>query len=302
MNPSLTSPTSASPVDPRYAERRGQIEHYFDRTAAQAWARLTSDAPVSGIRATVRAGREAMRSTITSWLGTEPTPQAGIAARLQTPLEQDEPAVAPVYGQRLLGRSLLDAGCGTGLLSFDAARLGAEVVAIDLSPTLVGLASQRLPSNLGPGRVQFRSGDMLDPALGSFDHLVAMDSLIHYAPEQAVAAITAWAPRIRRSMVFTFAPSSLLLQAMMMVGKWFPRADRSPAIVPVRFERLCRLLRASEALAGWQLGRRQRISRGFYTSEALELLAPASQAAHMPTHMAGGLPPIDCEAMAGGGR
>ena len=41
-----------------YAERRGQIEAYFDRTAAEAWARLTSDAPVGRIRRTVRAGRD----------------------------------------------------------------------------------------------------------------------------------------------------------------------------------------------------------------------------------------------------
>ena len=40
-----------------YVQRRGEIEAYFDRTAVQAWAKLTSDAPVSGIRATVRAGR-----------------------------------------------------------------------------------------------------------------------------------------------------------------------------------------------------------------------------------------------------
>ena len=40
-----------------YLERRGQIEDYFDRTAVQAWERLTSDAPVGRIRATVRAGR-----------------------------------------------------------------------------------------------------------------------------------------------------------------------------------------------------------------------------------------------------
>ena len=37
-----------------YLERRGEIETYFDRTAAQAWERLTSDAPVGRIRATVR--------------------------------------------------------------------------------------------------------------------------------------------------------------------------------------------------------------------------------------------------------
>ena len=51
-----------------YQHRRGEIETYFDRTAAQAWARLTSDAPVGRIRATVRAGRDRMRATLLSWL------------------------------------------------------------------------------------------------------------------------------------------------------------------------------------------------------------------------------------------
>ena len=45
-----------------YTQRRGEIETYFDRTAAPPGQRLTSDAPVSGIRATVRAGRDRMRS------------------------------------------------------------------------------------------------------------------------------------------------------------------------------------------------------------------------------------------------
>ena len=36
-----------------YEQRRSQIEHYFDRTAADAWARLTSNEPVGRIRATV---------------------------------------------------------------------------------------------------------------------------------------------------------------------------------------------------------------------------------------------------------
>lgn len=51
-----------------YLQRRGEIETYFDRTAAQAWARLTSDAPVGRIRASVRAGRDRMRETLLGWL------------------------------------------------------------------------------------------------------------------------------------------------------------------------------------------------------------------------------------------
>ena len=51
---------------PPTSNARGELETYFDRTAVEAWARLTSDAPVGRIRATVRAGRDDMRSTLLS--------------------------------------------------------------------------------------------------------------------------------------------------------------------------------------------------------------------------------------------
>jgi magnesium-protoporphyrin O-methyltransferase len=51
-----------------YLDRRSKLQDYFDRTANDAWAKLTSDAPVSGIRATVRAGRDQMRNSIISRL------------------------------------------------------------------------------------------------------------------------------------------------------------------------------------------------------------------------------------------
>ena len=44
-----------------YSDTRGRLETYFDRTASETWARLTSDAPVSKIRQTVREGRDQMR-------------------------------------------------------------------------------------------------------------------------------------------------------------------------------------------------------------------------------------------------
>ena len=47
-----------------YQATRDRVETYFDRTATKTWERLTSDAPVSGIRATVRAGRDQMRDVL----------------------------------------------------------------------------------------------------------------------------------------------------------------------------------------------------------------------------------------------
>ena len=77
----------------------------------------------------------------------------------------------------MTGLRLLDAGCGTGALAVEAARRGATVVAIDVAGSLVDVARDRAPAGL---TIDWRVGDMLDPALGRFDHVVAMDSLIHY--------------------------------------------------------------------------------------------------------------------------
>ncbi len=228
-----------------YRQRRNKLEEYFDRTAAQTWARLTSDAPVSRVRATVRAGRDRMRQTLLDYLPAD-----------------------------LSGRRLLDAGCGTGALSVEAARRGAQVVAIDLSPTLVDLARERLPDDIDPAAIEFRSGDMLDPALGSFDHVVAMDSLIHYHAADIVRVLVALAERTERSIIFTFAPRTPALTLMHTVGKLFPRGDRAPAIEPVAEQKLRRLLTTEAQLSAWSIGRTQRISSGFYTSQALELIRP----------------------------
>jgi magnesium-protoporphyrin O-methyltransferase len=230
----------------QYQQRRGQIEDYFDRTAVKAWEQLTSNAPVGRIRATVRAGRDRMRSTLLDWLP------------------------ADLHGARLM-----DAGCGTGALAVEAARRGAEVVAIDLSPQLVDVARERIAA-LPDGemllqRIDLRSGDMLDPALGSFDHVVAMDSLIHYSMFDAVRVLESLAWRTHASMVFTFAPRNPLLVAMRSVGRLFPRADRAPWIEPMSEAELRRLLRQASGLGGWHAGRTLRVSSGFYTSQALEL-------------------------------
>jgi magnesium-protoporphyrin O-methyltransferase len=225
-----------------YIKQRERIEHYFDRTAAQTWARLTSTAPVSGVRATVRAGRDRMRATLLSWLPDD-----------------------------LTGLRILDAGCGTGALSVEAARRGAHVVAIDLSPTLVNLARERAPSDLNGGTIEFLSGDMFDPALGEFDYVVGMDSLIHYQPKDVVRILSGFALRTRRAVVFTFPPKNIALAAMITVGKLFPRKDRAPFIQPVAHDKLRRLVADEPALQAFVVGRTEKISSGFYTSQAMEL-------------------------------
>jgi magnesium-protoporphyrin O-methyltransferase len=148
------------------------------------------------------------------------------------------------------------------------------VMAVDLSPTLLDLARERLPSDLGTGRVRFHAGDMREASDGRYTHAVAMDSFIHYPAPEILRLIEAMAERTDRSVLFTFAPKTALLTAMHAAGKLFPRGDRSPAIEPVSEATLRRLIAGSQVLRGWQVGRTHRVSKGFYISQAMEVLAP----------------------------
>ena len=224
-----------------YTSRRSQIEDYFDRTAVQAWEQLTSDAPVGRIRATVRAGRTKMRGTLLSWLPED-----------------------------LRGQRVLDAGCGTGALAVEAARRGADVVAIDLSPKLVELARQRMPVSFAHGSLDFRSGDMLDATLGDFDHVVAMDSVIHYETKDAVAALSRLAERTSTSIAFTFAPRTPMLALMISVGRLLPRTNRAPWLEPMAKEKLLQLMAQDAVLKSWTHSRDERVSSGFYKSQAMQ--------------------------------
>ena len=76
--PGLRLMTSAT-----YSARRDQLERYFDRTAVEVWKRMTSDAPLSRVRATVRAGRDAMRVTLLDWLPARPSGRSRSRRRLR---------------------------------------------------------------------------------------------------------------------------------------------------------------------------------------------------------------------------
>jgi magnesium-protoporphyrin O-methyltransferase len=168
---------------------------------------------------------------------------------------------------------ILDAGCGTGALAVEAALRGANVTAIDLSPTLIQIAADRVPKTLGMGCIQFLAGDMLSPKLGSFDYVVAMDSLIHYRANDSVRMLRNLADRTNYSILFTFAPKTPALAVMHLAGKLFPRGDRAPSIEPIAEDILRTQISAQPDLNAWKIRRSTRISSGFYTSQAMELSA-----------------------------
>lgn len=230
-------------TDTAYKARRGELESYFGDTAADKWVALTSNGPVSAIRATVRQGRDTMRTTLLDWLPTDMT-----------------------------GMRLLDAGCGPGMLSIEAARRGAHVVGVDLSAALIDVARERTPANLR-SQIDYHAGDMTDPATGDFDYVVAMDSVIHYDLTHVVDVLSSFAARTSKSLLFTFAPRTPMLAAMHLAGKAFPRDNRSPAIVPISEANMRRALAAAAPLTPFNVSHTRKVSSAFYKSQAMELAA-----------------------------
>ncbi|MCC0034149.1 MAG: magnesium protoporphyrin IX methyltransferase [Hoeflea sp.] len=226
-----------------YIKRRDEIQTYFDRTALDAWKRLVSTEKVSGVRATVRAGRDAMRQ-----------------------------AILDRFGEDLSGWRILDAGCGAGPLAIELAHRGADVLGVDLSPQMIAHANDALPAIRNGGSVRLVAGDMLATQNGTFDAVVSMDALIHYSGDEAAAAIAGLAQRTRRKLVFTLAPRTGLLAAMHKLGGLFPRSDRSPSIHPVVIERMMSRMLERGDMQDWSRGQTTRISSGFYISEAQELV------------------------------
>ncbi|SEW43717.1 Mg-protoporphyrin IX methyltransferase [Cognatiyoonia koreensis] len=221
-----------------YATTRDRVEHYFDRSATKVWEQLTSDAPVSGIRATVRAGRDRMRDLMLAQLPDD-----------------------------LRGMRILDAGCGTGAMAVELAKRGAdEVVAVDISPALIDIAKKRMPQDLS-NRITWVAGDMFEATHGAFDHAMAMDSLIYYTAADISQIMSKASKRVTGKCVFTLPPRTPALMLMWRAGKLFPRADRSPQMVPHTTAGVAHALRIAGVHG--RLKEIERVKSGFYISTAL---------------------------------
>ena len=219
-----------------YLAKRARLENYFNEVSSDAWDKLTSNEPVSFVRQLVREGREKMQLAIMEKLPKD-----------------------------LTGLRVLDAGCGTGALSRMLDERGAEVVGVDISDKLIEVAKNRSGSN---SNIEYFSGDMKEESFGNFDYIIAMDSLIHYSTEDVMSSLVDFSKRANISVFFTIIPSTFVLRTKLHLGKFFPKSERSPEVVPIEWRQL-RKLEALEVNA--TLEKIKRIKSLFYVSEFWEL-------------------------------
>ena len=229
-------------ADTSYIARRGEIQTYFDRTAVEAWKRFATQAPLGRIRATVREGRARMRALMLSALPAD-----------------------------LSGWRILDAGCGTGAMSLELTRRGADVVGIDLAPEIIRFAQETWPADHGTGSVDLpcRRHAVGRPSGSSTPSSRWTRSSTTSRPTPPPRSPRL--PRARASrIVFTFAPRTPALAAMHTMGRLFPRSDRAPSIVPTRPEDIASRLAGKLAVGvGWLARRphRARVARLLHVAD-----------------------------------
>lgn len=90
------------------------------------------------------------------------------------------------------GDTVIDVGCGSGVLSFVAARLGAErVIGCDLSAPAVDVARENARRLDLEDRVEFRVGNLLEPVRGMQADVIIGD--VSGIPDE-IAQVSGWFP------------------------------------------------------------------------------------------------------------
>lgn len=120
------------------------------------------------------------------------------------------------------GQKVLDVGCGTGVVAVTAARAGATVSGLDLTPEL--LVRARENSELAKVNVAYREGDVeelpysdgeFDVVLSQFGHMfaprpkLAIGEMLRVLRPGGTIAFSTWPPELALGRIFTLVASFL---------------------------------------------------------------------------------------------
>lgn len=218
------------------ASHKSQLQHYFDGVGFERWSAIYGDADLSRIRRTIREGHEQMLAQVEMWL-----------------LDDRKP------------KTLLDAGCGTGLLSVRMAQHGINVRGIDIAPRMISAASLAAENAQVDHFSDFSVGDV-ETVDGQFDAAVCLDVLVHYPHNAFSQLCTHLAQRSTGSFIMTYAPYNRLLAMLHWLGGRFPKGERRTDIqmIPER------VVKQALAEANMKIFRQVSISHGFYHVTLLE--------------------------------
>ncbi|HMO58354.1 MAG TPA: magnesium protoporphyrin IX methyltransferase [Roseiflexaceae bacterium] len=219
------------------SDHKARLRAYFDGPGFARWMAIYGEGELSRVRRTIRRGHSRMLAHVERWL----------AERMPLP------------------GTVLDAGCGTGLLTLTLAQHGHYVTAIDLAPQMAAATQQAVTAAGVAAQVRCLAGD-IDQLDGRFDAVVCLDVLVHYPAVAFSRMLRNLAERSNGPLIFTYAPHEPLLAALHWIGAHFPAASRRTEIQLIRAAQV----RSDLAAVGMQISRTADIRSGFYHVTVVE--------------------------------
>eukprot|EP00434_Breviolum_minutum_P006964 symbB.v1.2.006148.t1/scaffold360.1/size220131/2 len=157
------------------------VTEYFNNAGFERWQKIYGEADdVNPVQKDIRIGHAETVDKILKWL--DPT--------------------------TISGKSVCDAGCGTGNLSIPLASRGADVHGSDISSAMVGEAEVRAKETLPSEKIPKFSTSDLEAISGKFDTVCCVDVLIHYPPDKMSGMVQHLAGLSKERLILSFAPKT----------------------------------------------------------------------------------------------
>lgn len=227
------------------------VKKYFNTSGFERWNKIYGETDeVNKVQLDIRKGHAQTVSKVLAWVDADAA--SGDAS---------SPGVA--------GRTVCDAGCGTGSLTIPLAQRGARVSASDISAAMVGEAERRYreakSGGAGGEDPVFEAKD-LESVGGKYDTVCCLDVMIHYPQDKADAMVGHLASLAERRVVVSFAPYTPQYALLKRIGELFP----GPAKATRAYLHRESDVEAALQRAGFRVTRREMTATSFYFSRLLE--------------------------------
>lgn len=233
------------------------VKKYFNTSGFERWNKIYGETDeVNKVQLDIRKGHAQTVGKVLAWLDADAA--SGDAGT---------PGIA--------GRTVCDAGCGTGSLTIPLAQRGAKVSASDISAAMVGEAERRYREQAGSSSSSNGAPAMVDPVFeakdlesvgGKYDTVCCLDVMIHYPQDKADAMVTHLASLADRRVVVSFAPYTPQYALLKRIGELFP----GPAKATRAYLHRESDVEAALNKAGFKVTRREMTATSFYFSRLLE--------------------------------
>jgi magnesium-protoporphyrin O-methyltransferase len=228
------------------------VKKYFNTSGFERWNKIYGETDeVNKVQLDIRKGHAQTVEKVLAWFDADRAAADGAS-----------PSIA--------GRTVCDAGCGTGSLTLPLAERGAKVSASDISAAMVGEAERRFRASPaankeGVTNPVFEAKD-LESVSGKYDTVCCLDVMIHYPQDKADAMVGHLASLAERRVVVSFAPYTPQYALLKRIGELFP----GPAKATRAYLHRESDVEAALQRAGFKVTRREMTATSFYFSRLLE--------------------------------